>query len=99
MKSQFSLHDLRALLIQEPMAEEGTEELNFFVPELLPVAIKFTAALGTGDPKNFCHASLSPSPDHVGEKGLTAWGCLEGLMHRTGRFKRCSKMQLSLWRA
>ena len=52
-----SLDDFGAFLVQKLMAAIGAEELDFLVPELLPVAIKFAFALRTGHPKNFRHGS------------------------------------------
>jgi hypothetical protein len=33
----------------------GTEKLDLFMPEFLPVTIKLPLALGTGHPKNLRH--------------------------------------------
>jgi hypothetical protein len=49
------LDDFRALLVQKLVTAIGTEELDIFVPELLPMTIKFAFAFGTGHPKNSCH--------------------------------------------
>jgi hypothetical protein len=50
-----SLNDLRTLFIHELMTAKGTEKLDFLVPELLPMTIKFAVALRTGHPKDFRH--------------------------------------------
>jgi len=36
----------------------GAEELDFLVPQLLPVAIELALALRAGHPENFRHASI-----------------------------------------
>jgi hypothetical protein len=38
----------------------GTEEFDFFVPELLPMTIKLAFALRAGHPKNFRHGAFPP---------------------------------------
>jgi hypothetical protein len=38
----------------------GTEEFDFFVPELLPMTIKLAFALRAGYPKNFRHGAFPP---------------------------------------
>jgi hypothetical protein len=55
-----SLDDFRAFLVQKLVTAIGAEELDFLVPELLPVAIEFAFTLRAGHPKNFCHGSHSP---------------------------------------
>jgi hypothetical protein len=52
-----SLDDLRALLIEELVTAIGAEELDFLMPELLPVAIELAFALRAGHPKNLRHGS------------------------------------------
>jgi hypothetical protein len=44
------------------MTAKGTEKLDFLVPELLPVTIKFALTLRTRNPKNFRHSGY---PDIV----------------------------------
>jgi hypothetical protein len=56
-KSFTSLDDLNALLVQKLVAAIGTEELDLFVPKLMPVAIKLALALRAGHPKYFRHSS------------------------------------------
>jgi len=43
----------------------GAEELDFLVPELLPVAIKLAFALRAGHPKNFCHGAFPPHRNKI----------------------------------
>jgi hypothetical protein len=45
------------------VAAIGTEQLDLFVPQFLPMAIKFALALRAGHPKNFCHGALPPGPN------------------------------------
>jgi hypothetical protein len=52
-----SLDDFRALLVQKLVAAIGAEELDLFVPKLVPVAIELALALWAGHPKNFRHGS------------------------------------------
>jgi hypothetical protein len=54
-KSFTSLDDLRTLFVQKLVAAIGAEELDLFVPKLLPVAIKLALALRAGHPKYFRH--------------------------------------------
>jgi hypothetical protein len=53
------LDDCWTLLVQKLVTAIRTEELDLFVPELMPMTIKIAFALGTGNPKNFRH---DPSP-------------------------------------
>jgi hypothetical protein len=39
------------------VAAIGAEELDFFMPKLVPVAVKLALALRAGHPKNFRHDS------------------------------------------
>jgi hypothetical protein len=57
-----SLDDLGAFLVQKLMATVRAEKLDFLVPELLVVAIKFAIALGASHPKDFRHGSSSCQP-------------------------------------
>jgi hypothetical protein len=56
-----SLDDFRAFLVQKLVTAIGAEELDFLMPKLLPVAIEFALALGTGYPKNFRHDLYPPN--------------------------------------
>jgi hypothetical protein len=52
-----SLDDFGTLLVQKLVAAIGTEKFDLFVPEFVPVAIKFPVALRTGHPEDFRHGS------------------------------------------
>ena len=54
-KSFVSLDDLGTLLVQKLVAAVGAEELDLFMPKLMPVAIELTLALRAGHPKYFRH--------------------------------------------
>jgi len=49
------LDNFRTLLVQKLVIAIRAEKLDFFVPQLLPMAIKIALAFGTGHPKDFCH--------------------------------------------
>jgi hypothetical protein len=55
-----SLDDFGAFFIQKLVAAIGTEQLDLFVAELLPVTIELAFALRAGYPKNF-RQRISPS--------------------------------------
>ena len=53
-----SLDDLGTLFIQKLVAAVRAEELNSFMPELVPVTVELAFALGAGHPKDLRHDSL-----------------------------------------
>jgi hypothetical protein len=51
------LHDFGAFLVEKAPAAIGTEKLDFLMPELLPVTIKFALTMRARYPENFRHDS------------------------------------------
>jgi hypothetical protein len=53
-----SFDDFGAFFIQKLLIAIGTEKLDFFVPQLLIVAIELPFALRAGHPKYFRHSTF-----------------------------------------
>ncbi len=56
------------------MAAVGAEKLDFLVPQLLLVAVKFPLALGASHPKDCCHEFSSSWPQWLGSLLNSAGG-------------------------
>jgi hypothetical protein len=55
----------------------GAEEIDFFVPKLLPVTIELALALRTGHPKDFRHGSFLPQRNKIRNPNLEIRNKLE----------------------
>jgi hypothetical protein len=81
------------------VAAIGTEQLDLFVPQFLPMAIKFALALRAGHPKNFCHGALPPGPN-FGSSGFlvdnATWSQNIGSPQRAQRGEAATKMTESM---